>query len=127
MEIKDYGNSLISSDLKRLKKLRSLEKDLETYFIAHKNTLLENGLLSCKVADGKTPDGLIYWVCKERVIVTNPKTGASDGCRLWFLIIFESPIKAHYVKTLLYSAKEEKKYPKDKCYQIIKKALESIL
>jgi len=27
----------------------------------------------------------------------------------------------------LYSAKEEKKYPKDKCYQIIKKALESIL
>ncbi len=126
MKINDYGNQIISSSLKRLKRLKSLEDDLNVYFKAHKNELQENGLLSCKIADGEGKN-LRYWVCKERIIITNPKTGSKDGCRLWFILIFLDPNTVFYVRTVLYSVKEEKAYPKSKCYEIVKETIEKIL
>lgn len=127
MVVKDYGYDLISLDLKRLKRLKSLEKDLDVYFLAHKNSFYEHNLLSCKIADGRTTDGSIYWVCKERIVVTKPKTGASDGCRLWFVLLFKNPATVYYIRVLLYSAKEEVKYPKSLCYKKIKEILSSVV
>ncbi len=43
MVFKDYGNNLISKDLRRLKKLGSLSDDLDLYFLVHKNRLKDIG------------------------------------------------------------------------------------
>lgn len=127
MVVKDYGYGLISSDLKRLKRFKSLEKDLDMYFLAHRNSFYEHKILSCKIADGRTTDGSVYWVCKERIVVTKPKTGASDGCRLWFVLLFKNPATIYYIRVLLYSAKEEGKYPKSICYKKILETLSYII
>lgn len=117
MEVKNFGNDLIRSDLKRLKKLKSLEKDLEKYFNAHTDQLRRFGRLSCEIAFHKG-----YRVCKQRIAVARPKLSPSKGCRLWFVITKSG----RYIRCLLYSAKEEKKYTKSKCFRIIHERLERL-
>lgn len=117
MEIKDFGNDLIHSDLKRLKKLKSLEKDLEKYFNAHADQLKSFGRLSCEIAFHEG-----YRVCKQRIAVAYPRLSPSEGCRLWFVITKSGD----YIRCLLYSAKEEKKYTKSKCFRIIRERLEDL-
>lgn len=118
MEVKDFGNDLIRSDLKRLKKLKSLEKDLEKYFNAHANQLRSFGRLSCEIAFHEG-----YRVCKQRIAVASPRHSPSEGCRLWFVITKNGD----YIRCLLYSAKEEKNYKKSRCFRIVHEKLESLI
>jgi len=118
MKIKDFGNSLIDSDIGRLKKLKSLEKDLDNYFITHVNQLNGSGRLSCQIASGKD-----YIVCKQRIAISKPKFPPSKGGRLWFVITRNG----YYIRCLLYMAKEEKNYKKSICFRIVKERLETIL
>lgn len=118
MDLVDFGNSLILKDIKRLKQIRSVEEDLETFFIKHKNTLTSFGKLSCEIASTDQ-----YIICKERVGFSNPQTPPSKGGRLWFAITKNG----HYIRCLLYIAKEEDKYPKSICFKIIKENLNVIL
>ncbi|MBU4210480.1 hypothetical protein KKC08_00665 [Patescibacteria group bacterium] len=110
MDLIDCGNDLILSDLKRLKKLKSLKEDLKKYFNYHQNQARNGGNLSCQIA---TNQG--FKICKQRVGTSNPKMSPSEGCRLWFVITQDG----YYVKCLLYSAKEEKKFPKRKCFDAV--------
>lgn len=118
MEIKDFGNSLIEPDIKRLKSLKSLQEDLNNYFTAHANVLKSSGRLSCQIASGEN-----YIVCKQRITISRPKLSPSKGGRLWFVITHTG----HYIRCLLYLAKEEKKYKKSICFRIVKERLETIL
>jgi len=117
MEVKDFGNDLIRSDIKRLKKLKSLEQDLEKYFNAHAGQLRHFGQLSCEIAFHEG-----YRVCKQRIAVAHPRLSPSEGCRLWFVITKSGT----YIRCLLYSAKEEGKYTKSKCFRVIRERLENL-
>ncbi len=125
MPLRDHGNGLISKDLKRLKKLNSLVKDLDVYFIAHKNRIKEFGQLSCIKVQSKNKEGIRFWLCKERIKITSPKTSESNGCRLWFLVLFNNR-QTVYIRLLLYRAKEEPKYPKQVCMRLCKERLKEI-
>ena len=86
---------------------------------------MSKGNLSCRVYAGKNAYGDVFWMCKDRIKVTQPKTSESDGCRLWFMILFKGE-KAHYFRILLYEAQEEKNYPKSICLKVIKERLDLI-
>ena len=120
MNIIDYGNSLIEGDIRRLKKIRSMDEDLQTFFIAHTNLLNSFGKLSCEIVGAGTKD---YIVCKERIRFSNPSTPPSNGGRLWFVVTKNG----FYIRCLLYLAKEEKTYTKSVCFRIIKSNLERII
>jgi hypothetical protein len=122
MEIRDYGNDLIAQDIKKLKKYKSLKKDLEVYKEYHINQILEENNLSCKKYSGKTTRGDVFWVGKQRIKITNPKTTESNGCRLWFMILF-LPKETLYLRMLLYEVKDEKNYPKSICLKTIEERL----
>lgn len=122
MEIKDYGNNLIEPDIKGLKKYKSLEKDLEVYRKYHENQIGEQHNLSCMKFTGKTTYGDIFWVGKQRIKITKPKTSESNGCRLWFIVLF-LPKEILYIRILLYEVKDEKKYTKSVCLNTIKEKL----
>ena len=111
------GNELIASDLKRLKKINSLEKDLDTYFIAHQNTLSQFGHLSCEIAPCKD-----YIICKDRIATANPFRPPSKGGRLWFVITKSG----YYIRCLLYLADEEDTYKKSVCFKLVTERLNSI-
>jgi hypothetical protein len=125
MTIKNYGNDLINQDIKRLKKYKSLEKDLGVYFNYHTNLIDEQRNLPCIVNSGKTLQGDVYWVCKDRIKITKPKTSNRDGCRLWFMVLFK-PNVTIYIRILLYQAREENQYPTSICRKIVNERLESI-
>lgn len=118
MPINNYGNDLIKPDIKRLKRLRSLKKDLDTYFVAHVNQLNSFGRLSCQIAAGKN-----YVVCKERIAISSPKISPSKGCRLWFVVTSSG----YYIRCLVYAAVEEKIYKKSLSFQIVRDKLSAIL
>lgn len=109
-ELLDIGNSFIDDDLKKLRKrYRSIDNDLMSYFIYHKNKFLEYQALPCEIA--RTDE---YIICKQRVAITTPNLNPAKGCRLWFAI------KNHYyIKCLIYSVQEEKYYTKSVCFKII--------
>lgn len=117
--VKDFGNSLIEPDIKRLKRLKSLQEDLGTYFTAHINQLETFGRLSCQITADKE-----YVVCKERIAITRPRLSPSKGCRLWFVITRNS---GYYIRCLLYSASEEKTYQKSVCFKLVTERLETLL
>lgn len=120
MRLHDFGNSLISHDIKRLKKrFRSLEKDLDSYFEIHQNTLSEMGRLSCEIYSDKE-----VIICKERIGLTIPKTPPSKGARLWFVILKDN---GHYIRCLLYAANEEKAYPKRVCFKRVHGVIKSLV
>lgn len=120
MQLIDVGNSIIEGDLRRLRKrFRSLEEDLQNYFVLHKNTITEYSQLSCQITSDVN-----YVVCKERIAIKNPKTSPSSGCRLWFVIEKRS---GQYIRCLLYAANEEDKYKKSDCFKIVKDVLTSIV
>lgn len=125
MIIENYGNDLINQDIKRLKKYKSLEKDLEVYFNYHSNLIEEQKNLSCIVDSGKTLQGDTYWICKDRIKITNPKTANSDGCRLWFMVLFKLNVTI-YIRILVYQAREKNKYPTTICRKIANERLASI-
>lgn len=122
MDLQDFGFLLIKDDIKRLKGIRSLENDLNAFFIKHKNTIKDFGKLSCEIT--QTP---LYIICKERIPFTNPKTEPSKGGRLWFAIMKNN---SKYIRCLLYMAKEESSYSKSYCFKEVYgrlKALEESL
>ncbi|MFA6081217.1 MAG: hypothetical protein WC741_02305 [Patescibacteria group bacterium] len=118
MQIVDYGNYLIESDLKRLKKINSVEMDLQTYFTEHKNILSNFGKLSCEIA--VVGD---YKVCKERIAFSKPETIPSKGGRLWFVI----SKSGFYVRCLLYLAKEEGQFKKSVCFKIVQEKIRYLI
>lgn len=119
MQLLDYGNHLIKRDIKRLKRFKSLETDLKSYFTIHKNTLANSSKLSCEIFACSE-----YLVCKERIGITIPNTPPSKGGRLWFVILKKT---GHYIRCLLYAANEEPKYPKSTCYKIVNSLTESLV
>lgn len=123
MEVRSYGNDLIDQDIKNLKKYKSLEKDLDIYEEYHTNQIQQDNNLSCRKYSGKTTKGDVFWVGKQRIKITNPRTTESNGCRLWFMILF-LPKEILYLRVLLYEVKDEKNYPKSICLKTIEERLE---
>lgn len=116
--LKHYGNSLIEHDIRRLKRFKSLIKDLEIYFGAHSNQYGELGRLSCQIANRPG-----YIVCKDRIKITTPITPPSKGGRLWFVI----SSSGYYIPCLLYAAVEEKNYKTSICFKTVTDRLKGIL
>ena len=88
----------------------------------HKNQIKTLGYSPCMIAH--TPD---YIVCKDRVATANPRLSTSKGCRLWFVLIKKGNEQFHYIRCLLYLAKEENHFPKSICFRTVKERLKTIL
>lgn len=118
MLLVDFGNSVISSDIRKLKRFRSIESDLDTLFTIHKNQYSEFSMVGCQLVSNSE-----FIICKDRVPITNPRTQPSKGGRLWFVIMKETGV---YIRCLLYSANEEKDYQKSNCFRIVQDRLDLI-
>lgn len=119
MELIDKGYDLVKQDLKRLKRLRSIESDLKNYFKVHNDLWSKFNNVSGTIASGKN-----YIVIKERIATKDPKMTPSEGCRLWVVI---NTTTGDYYRCLLYSAKEEETYKKSVCFNIVNDKIKTLL
>lgn len=116
------GTDFIKGDLRRLKRLSSLEEDIFNNYriIMGKLTdgLLPSSLFNCLFGDcltQKTVNAETIEFYKIRVGITNPKMSPSCGVRLVYGVVRS---KKSFVPILVYAACEEGRY-----YQINNKKL----
>lgn len=115
MKYINFGNQLISSDLKRLKKIKSLEEDIESQFKMIRGKIFEINrpeLYTNRLGD------FILQVCyedikilvyKSRFVISDPKSkGTADGYRTVFGIL-QSDKKTTFIPILVFIANEEGK------------------
>ncbi|MFA5134426.1 MAG: hypothetical protein WC505_01405 [Patescibacteria group bacterium] len=103
------GNQYIKRDLKRLKKFKSLEKDIQD-----KIKIIIGGLQDHQASFSSFPfsvfitkaslNGKEIWFYKARIGITSCRLSASNGCRLIFGYI---PADYIFVPILVYSASDE--------------------
>lgn len=97
----NFGYAVIQEDLKRLKKIESLTKDLDTAFNITNEAWIEHGV--CIDANRHIySDGEIHCY-KKRIPITSTNTSPAHGLRLIYALVK----KIHFVPLLLFSAKEE--------------------
>jgi hypothetical protein len=110
----EYGSTgLITQDLRRLKKWRSLEDDVKNHYKMWAGRLSDEILRSvfnyplCEHITKKVSGGEEINFYKMRVGISNPRISSSGGCRLVFGILLRSK---KFIPVLLYAACEEGKF-----------------
>ena len=116
MLVEDFeysGTGLIAQDLRRLKRWRSLEGDVENHYKIWTGELTDAILQSvfnypkCEFITKKAIKDEEINFYKMRVGVSNPRIPPSGGCRLVFGILLKSK---KFIPVLLYAACEEKTF-----------------
>lgn len=116
------GVELIEEDLRRLKKLSSLENDIREYFPLVRGSFESYGFCRDKNDFIFGVDGLLDCY-KTRLRITDPFLPPAKGCRLFYLVTTES----HFVPILVYRASEESDYPISVSRRIVKERINSWL
>lgn len=116
------GVELIEEDLRRLKKLSSLETDIHEYFPLVKGSFENYGFCRDRNDFIFGVDGFLDCY-KTRLRITDPFSPPSKGCRLFYLVTIES----HFVPVLVYRASEERNYPISVSRRIIKERIDNWL
>jgi len=105
------GNNLIRSDLRKLKKWRSLEQDIRNHYKIITGKLTDDLLSSvfrCPFGDfitQKTIDDKTIHFYKKKIAILSPRITSNDGARLLVGIIFETK---KFMPVLVYGALQEK-------------------
>ena len=115
-----HGNGFIQDDLRRLRKYVSLLQDLNDVFTIVNNAWVREGALIDKPR-------LIYQegeiIClKRRGRVSCFDLTPSEGIRVIYAVIE----KKTFVPLLVFSAKEEPKYPLQVCKRVIKERIKNL-
>lgn len=113
------GVELIEEDLRRLKKLSSLENDIREYFPLVRGSFESYGFCRDKNDFIFGVEGLLDCY-KTRLRITDPFLSPSKGCRLFYIVTTGS----HFVPILVYRASEESSYPISASRRIIKERID---
>ncbi len=104
----------VKRDIKRLKKLHSLEKDLENHYKIFRGKINEriNSEYQVPLAQAflykvELPDNVKVFFYKDRCAVTNPRMSPSEGLRIIFGMYIKDKKPLKYVPFIVFTAKEE--------------------
>lgn len=121
----------VERDIKRLKKIRSLEIDLENHFKIFRGKVNEKIASEYQVPLAQAflykveIDGVKIFFYKDRCAITNPRMSPSEGLRIVFALYVKDQKPIKYVPFIVFTAKEEgdkyhcpngKKYPLKKAH-----------
>lgn len=108
----------VKRDIKRLKKIRSIEKDLESHYKIFRGKVRERieseykvPLVQAFLYKTELEDGIEIFFYKDRCAITNPKMSPSQGLRIVFALYVKNQKPLKYVPFIIFLASEEgKKY-----------------
>lgn len=104
----------VKRDIKRLKKIHSLEKDLENHYKIFRGKVTERIMSEYQVPLAQAllykielRDGIKVFFYKDRCAITEPKMSPSEGLRIVFALYFRNGTPFKYVPFIAFLAKEE--------------------
>ena len=106
----------IKRDIKRLKRINSLEVDVENHYKIFRGKVTERitnayevPLAQAYLYEVDLDEGTKVLFYKDRCATTNPKLTPSEGLRIVFGLYVKDHKPIKYIPFLVFSAKEEKK------------------
>ena len=106
----------VARDLKRLKKIHSLEEDLKNHFTIFRGRVSERitseyqvPLAQAMLHKEDLGEGIVVYFYKDRSAITNPKMSPAEGLRIIFGLYIKDRKPIKYVPFIVFTAKEEGK------------------
>ncbi len=104
----------VKRDIKRLKKISSLEKDLENHYKIFRGKITEKiaseyqvPLAQAFLYKVENNDGTKVFFFKDRCAITNPRMSPGEGLRIVFALYVKDGIPLRYTPFIVFLAREE--------------------
>lgn len=104
----------VARDIKRLKKIRSLEVDLENHFKIFRGKIQERfgseyqvPLAQALLYKIDLDNGVRVYFYKDRCAITNPRMSPSEGLRIVFALYVKDRKPFKYTPFIVFTAREE--------------------